>query len=280
MVGRSVRLTAPVPPAPVLGAPALVVERLTLARRGHRPVLEGLSLSVRGGEIVGVAGIEGNGQSELLGVLANPRAVFQRHAFGGRSLHATGRLEILGSDARSLAARAARALGFGLVPEDRHHQGLILAFDLVRNFVLGLHRDPAFCRRGVMRWGAATKRFAAAATAFDIRPRRPTALAKSLSGGNQQKIVVARELARDPRLLVCAQPTRGVDVGSIEFIHGKIIEARNAGTGVLLVSSSLEEILALSDRILVIYEGRITGEFRRGTASEPELGRYLGGAHA
>ncbi len=280
MVGRSVKLTAEAPPPPVPGAPALRLAGLTLSRRGERPRLDGLSLEVRAGEVVGIAGIEGNGQSELLALLADPRAHFHHHFIDRRAPRAHGALEILGKDARALTARAARGLGFGLIPEDRHQQGLILSFDLVRNFVLGLHREPVFSRGGLMRWGAARRRFAAAAEAFDIRPRTPSALAGSLSGGNQQKVVIAREFERRPRLLVCAQPTRGVDVGSIEFIHGKILEARNAGTGVLLVSSSLDEILALADRILVIFEGRITGEFGRGGTDEPTLGRYMGGGHA
>jgi simple sugar transport system ATP-binding protein len=269
MVGRAVRLTAEAPPAPVLGAPALKIDGVRLARRQGKPLLDGVSLTVRGGEIVGIAGVEGNGQSELLALLADPKG----HK-------ATGGVEVLGRDARKLPALAVRDLGYGLVPEDRHGQGLILGFDLVRNFALGLQRRAGFSRRGFLLWGAIGKKFAAAAEAFDIRPRAPQAAAKSLSGGNQQKVVIAREFARQPRLLVAAQPTRGVDVGSIEFIHAKILEARAAGAGVLLVSSSLEEVMALSDRILVLFEGRITGEFARGTTDEATLGRHMGGLHA
>lgn len=280
MVGRHVHLTVDVPPPPPLGAPALAVQHLTVSRRGEKPVLSDVSLAVHAGEIVGIAGVEGNGQSELLALLADPRDLFHPRWGAGRACRAQGTVDILGRPANTLPARLVRKLGVGLVPQDRQVQGLILNFDLLRNFVLGLHREAAFARAGVMKWGAIGRRFAQVAESFDIRPRIASAAAKSLSGGNQQKVVIARAFERQPRLLIAAQPTRGVDVGSIEFIHGKIMAARQTGAGVLLVSSSLEEVMALSDRILVMFEGRISAEFARGQADEATLGRFMGGAHA
>jgi simple sugar transport system ATP-binding protein len=279
MVGRAVRLTAEAPPPPRLGAPALAVERLTARRGRGKPALADVSLAVRGGEIVGVAGVEGNGQSELLAILSDPRAAFSARG-GRRRLHATdGTLAVLGADARRDSARRVLERGVGVVPEDRLHQGLVVDFDLTRNFALGLQRLPEFSWRGLVRGAALLRRTREVIARFDIRPTDPAALAGSLSGGNQQKLVIARAFERRPRLLICAQPTRGVDVGAIEMIHAQLLAARAAGTAVLLVSSSLEEIMALSDRIVVLYEGRIAGVFARGEADEARLGAAMGGAH-
>ncbi len=273
MVGRAVRLTAEVPPPPERRGPALTFAGLSLTRKGAtKATLTELSLEVQKGEIVGIAGVEGNGQSELLALITDPGAHFRRH--GG----AHGTLQILGKDVRQLTTREVRRLGVGIVPEDRHRQGLILGFALWRNFILGHHREVSVARGGFLSAKRARALYAHAAENFDVRPRDPELLASSLSGGNQQKIVIARELANTPQLFVCAQPTRGVDVGSIEFIHAKILAQREAGAGVLLVSSSLEEILALSDRILVMYDGRFVYETERGRTDEATLGRHMSGA--
>ncbi len=278
MVGRAVNLTVAPPPLPKLGGPGLKLVGVTLKARGApKPLLEGLTFEVARGEIVGICGVEGNGQSELLELVGEPRP----HFVGTlrRPLVATGQIEVLGQDVRALRARQLRRLGVGLVPEDRHRQGLILSFDLALNFLLGMQRTAEFCRFGFLRFTALGRRLKAAMERFDVRPAVPAALAASLSGGNQQKLVIARELDLAPSLFVCAQPTRGVDVGSIEFIHQQILATRARGAAVLLVSSSLEEVLALSDRILVFYEGRIAKSFQRGEASEATLGRFMGGAH-
>ncbi len=243
-------------------------------------MLDGLELEVRAGEIVGIAGIEGNGQNELLQLLLSPRPYFHARGLIGGKLKASGHCEILGQDSRGLTPRAVRGLGVGVVPEDRHRQGLVLPFSLAENFLLGQESDPRLTRHGWIRGRALRAATAAAIAAFDIRPADAAATAASLSGGNQQKLIMARELARSPRLLVCAQPTRGVDVGSIEFIHGQLLAARTAGCAVLLISSSLDEVMALSDRILVLYEGRFTAAFARGEADEAAIGRFMaGGRH-
>lgn len=279
MVGRSVALSvAPPKPSPQQGE-VLKVAGVTLGVRGSKPQLHNLSMSVARGEIVGIAGVDGNGQSELVKLLADPA----RYFFKGPSLHqnrprAMGELAILGHDARLLGAEHVRALGVGIVPGDRHREGMVLGFDLADNFLLGRHRTTPYAQHGLLQKKPLLRRLAQAMQDYDVRPRDPGALAKSLSGGNQQKIVMARELDAAPALFVCAQPTRGVDVGAVELIHGRILAARAAGAGVLLISSELSEIQALSDRILVMYEGRIMAEYARGEADDAVLGRHMGGA--
>ena len=165
-----------------------------------------------------------------------------------------------------------------VIPEDRQYEGLIGPFSLIENFALALHQSSRFSTRGFLRWkeidAVATKAF----EEFDVRPRNPDAKAFELSGGNQQKLIAAREFCRDVKLLIAAQPTRGVDIGATQFIHQQIMKARDAGAGVLLISSDLDEILALSDRVLVMFEGKITGEFKRSQVTERELGLRMAGA--
>ncbi len=275
MVGRAVALQVHIPPQPqTTDAPSLEVNRLTLPIRKGRARLNNLSLAVKPGEVLGIAGVEGNGQSELLQVLIDPRRFFKP---SGDQLQASGSVKMFGKDAMHLSARSVRDLGVGIVPEDRHKEGLLLPASVARNFLLGHHWTKEFSHMGFLRWKkhlAATK---AAIKEFDIRPDTPETPAGGLSGGNQQKVVIAREFWRSPSVFVFSQPTRGVDVGSIEFIHSKIIAARTAGHAVLLISSSLEEIIALSDRILVMYEGRINGEFNRGGCNEADIGKLMGG---
>jgi len=275
MVGRAVQLTAAKPTEPQLGAVALSCHQLSLGRKGEKPRLTGIDLTLRSGEILGIAGVEGNGQSELLDLLADPHEYFRRHDARAK-LNAHGQLNILGTDVRHMRPAAVRALGVGMVPEDRHRQGLLLDQDLTQNFLLGLAHEPEFSESGIIRSQRVQAKLREAIKEFDIRPASPSALARGLSGGNQQKLILAREFARKPKLLICAQPTRGVDVGAIEFIHERILAARNAGMAILLVSSSLEEILALADRIVVMYEGRLVGECQRGV-DEAKLGRLMGG---
>ncbi|MDR3605775.1 MAG: ABC transporter ATP-binding protein [Oligoflexia bacterium] len=236
MVGRKVNLRAEVPPPPQLGEAVLQVPEL--------------GFEVRAGEIVGIAGVEGNGQSELLAGL--PR-------------------------------------GFaGFIPEDRHREGLLLDRPVSESFVLGHQRRKPYGHRFCGIWmldrAAIETEYARAAEEYDIRPRSPQVNARDLSGGNQQKVIFAREMGlrggKAPELLVAAQPTRGVDVGAIELIHARMIQVRNEGTGVLLVSSELEEVMALSDRILVIYGGKIVARFARGEADEHKIGFYMGGGVA
>lgn len=278
MVGRSVSLTVAPPPAPKLGALALSLQGVTLGANGGRPKLNDVSLAVARGEIVGIAGVEGNGQDELLSLIASPGRVFGKNGDSHSRLKAVGDISILGQDARRLTNAGVRGLGVGIVAGDRHRQAMVLGFDLAANFLLGRQNRAPYGRGGLIHWGAVQAGVRAAIAAYDVRPSDSRALGKSLSGGNQQKIVMARELEGEPGLLVCAQPTRGVDVGAIELIHKRILAARENGAGVLLLSSELSEIQALADRILVMYEGQIVAQYRRGEADEKTLGQHMGGA--
>jgi simple sugar transport system ATP-binding protein len=270
MVGRKVVLNINVSPVHVRDELAMKVAALSLAGTvaGSRHKLSEVSFSVKRGEIVGVAGVEGNGQSELLQAILHPRDPLCR---------TSGTVWFLGEDVTHWEARDIRDLGVAVIPEDRQREGLLLERPVSENFLLGLQRSAAFSQGGVLN----SKNLLVAATQaeeeYDVRPRDLAIFARKLSGGNQQKLIVAREFQRKPRLLIAAQPTRGVDVGAIEFIHNRIVRARDEGAGVLLVSFELEDILTLSDRILVMYEGRIAAEFARGV-SERELGLKMAGS--
>jgi simple sugar transport system ATP-binding protein len=270
MVGRKVVLKIDVPLANRAPERALEVKNLTLAGApGSRHRLSDVSFSVHRGEIVGVAGVEGNGQTELLQAILHPRDPLCR---------SKGTISMLGADVTSWDARHIRDLGVAVIPEDRLQEGLLPEQSVADNFLLGLQHRPAFNRRGWLQLQAAADCAAKALEEFDVRPRDLTTAARQLSGGNQQKLIVAREFEKRPQLLIAAQPTRGVDVGAIEFLHRRIVRARDEGAGVLLISSELDEILTLADRILVMYEGRLVAEFQRGQASEQELGLKMGGS--
>ena len=270
MVGRKVVLNIAVPPAHPRAEPALEVTGLSLAGpAGSRHRLSEVSFTVRRGEIVGVAGVEGNGQSELLQALLHPRDSRCRTA---------GTIRFLGEDVTAWAPLRIRDLGVAVIPEDRLHEGLLLERPVSENFLLGLQRSAAFSRAGFLNLRGLAQAADRAITDYDVRPPDLTLPAGKLSGGNQQKLIVAREFQRQPRVLIAAQPTRGVDVGAIEFIHTRIVRARDEGAGVLLVSSELDEVLTLSDRILVMFEGGIVADFRRGGVTERELGLKMGGA--
>jgi simple sugar transport system ATP-binding protein len=245
MVGREVLLRVekkPAEPGPV----TFRVENLTASSDRGVPALRGVSFELRQGEILGIAGVEGNGQSELVEVLAGTR-----RATGGRVL--------LGDrDVTAFDARMERDSGIAHIPEDRRGTGLVLAYSIADNLVLGRQRAPAFSWHGMVLRISAIKAWAKRLVKeFDIRAGTIDVLARTLSGGNQQKIIVAREMGNRPRVLLAAQPTRGVDIGAIEFIHRRLVAERDEGTAVLLVSAELEEIRSLSDRIAVFYEGRI-----------------------
>lgn len=271
MVGRKVLLDMVVPPARPGTQPALEVRELTLqARPGStaRAVLSAITFTIRGGEIVGIAGVEGNGQSELLHALLDPRDPKCRTA---------GSIRVLGQEITTWPAQRIRALGVAVLPEDRLEEGLIPNWPLHENFLLGRQHQPEFERWGLLQMNAIHSAARRALEEYDVRPRDLELAAGRLSGGNQQKLVIAREFARTPGLLLAAQPTRGVDVGALEFVHGRIVRARDEGAGVLLISSELDEILALSDRILVLFEGRLVAEYSRGQVTERELGLRMGG---
>lgn len=270
MVGRQVLLSLGVAPAKPQPEPAIETVGLSVAGPPGSPSrLSEVSLKVRPGEIVGLAGVEGNGQTELLQSLLHPAEPRCRSA---------GTVRLLGRDVTNWRAGRIRELGVAVIPEDRLREGLLLDRPVAENFILGLQRSPEFSRAGFLRSGQALGAARRAVDEYDVRPRDLSLPAGKLSGGNQQKLIIAREFERQPRVLLAAQPTRGVDVGAVEFIHRRIVRARDEGAAVLLVSSELDEILSLSDRILVMFGGRIVAEFQRGQVSERELGLKMGGA--
>jgi ABC-type uncharacterized transport system ATPase subunit len=232
----------------------------------HGPALSDVSFAVRAGEIVGVAGIEGNGQTELVEALSGLRRISQ------------GTVEFNGRDITNFSARRLKELGIAHIPEDRHRRGLLLNSDLEENAVLGVHyRSPVAASTGFLNNSFIEKRTAEIIENFDVRPRNPKLAAKSLSGGNQQKLIIGREFELKPKLLLVSQPTRGVDIGAIEFIHRKLIELRDAGAAILLISAELEEVTALADRLLVMNEGKIVGEVDPKVTSVEEIGLMMTG---
>ncbi|MCP3162724.1 ABC transporter ATP-binding protein [Myxococcus qinghaiensis] len=230
------------------------------------PALRGVDLTVREGEIVGIAGVDGNGQRELAEVLT-----------GLRSLTA-GSGTLLGRPLKGLTPAEARARGVGHVPEDRLRRAVVKALSVEENIALGRHSGPPFAKGMWIDFAGRRERAQALLAAYDVRPPEPTLPLQALSGGNQQKVVVARELDARPRLLVVVQPTRGLDIGAVTQVHARLREARAQGTGVVLVSLDLEEVLALADRVYVLFEGRVTGQFTRPEYDERELGRRMLGA--
>ncbi|MBV8413477.1 MAG: ABC transporter ATP-binding protein [Alphaproteobacteria bacterium] len=270
MVGRKVRLDLAKAP-PQRGPVLLSAEHLGLVdRRGTRR-LDDINLALRGGEIVGVAGVSGNGQTELLQVLSGIRAP------------TGGRLVVCGREidaARPADPGEMRDLGLAHVPEDRLRQGLVAAFRAAESSILGYQKDPPFCRHYLIDGPAVTAHCAQLMERFDVRPREPALRSSGFSGGNQQKLVLAREMAQQPSVLLVGQPTRGVDIGAIEFIHRELVKRRDAGCAILVVSVELEEILSLSDRIVVMFGGRIVGDLPAANADERTLGLMMAGEHA
>jgi ABC-type uncharacterized transport system ATPase subunit len=264
MVGRDVLFRIEKDEASA-GEPLLEVSDLEVDDDRGLPALRGLSLQVRAGEIVGVAGVDGNGQSELV------------EAITGLRVPRAGTVRVGGRDITGAGVRGALVAGIGHIAEDRHRRGLILDFSLSENLALREYRRAPLSRLGLLSPKRMDQQARPLLDQYDVRGGRPDTLAGSLSGGNQQKVVIARELAEEPQVTIAAQPTRGLDVGAIEFVHGRLLEQRDAGRGVLLVSLELEEIRSLADRVLVIYEGRIVAELSP-EASDEELGvAMLGG---
>jgi ABC-type uncharacterized transport system ATPase subunit len=264
MVGREVLLRVEKPPAQV-GDTLLEVRGLQVNDERRLPAVRDVSFAVRAGEIVGIAGVEGNGQSELIEAITGLRKVEGGEvAVGGRVIqHAT--------------ARKMLNAGVGHIPEDRQRRGLVLEFSIAENIALHDYCYPPDSRWGWLFPRRLVQRARTLIREFDIRGGNPATRAAALSGGNQQKLVAAREVARDPKVLVAAQPTRGLDVGAIEYLHRRLVEERDKGRAILLVSLELDEIISLSDRILVMYEGRVVGE-HTGSVSEEEIGLEMLGA--
>jgi ABC-type uncharacterized transport system ATPase subunit len=269
MVGREVLLRVEKTPAKP-AATVLSVRDLSIAGPEGALRLDRISFDVRAGEIVGIAGVEGNGQTELVEALAGlvPNA------------RVSGSMTVGGRDITHLDARRRREAGIAHVPEDRHRRGLLLDFSLSENAILGVHyREPAVMGAGSVLLNEAGIRARAdhVIREFDVRPPNRSLPARALSGGNQQKLIIGREFELPPTLLLISQPTRGVDIGAIEFIHRKIIALRDAGCAVLLVSAELEEVTALADRLLVLHNGRVAGEVDPGRATHEEIGLLMTG---
>ena len=266
MVGRRVLLRVEKGEANP-GRVVLSVRNLTVKDSRGVTMVDNVSFDIRAGEIVGIAGVAGNGQSELLEAIAGIRKPV------------SGEILLDGQPIAGVDPAHLRQLGLAHIPEDRHHMGLVLKFEEYENSVLGYHRDPKYGKGPFLDLDAIRTDAEAKIEKYDIRPPNPRLKTANFSGGNQQKIVVAREIERDPKMLIIGQPTRGVDIGAIEFIHRRVIDMRDSGKAILLVSVELDEIRALSDRILVMFAGQVVGE-KSADTGEQTLGLMMAGIAA
>jgi simple sugar transport system ATP-binding protein len=268
MVGRSVNFTIDKKPS-VPKDVVLQIKDLTVIGSKGIPAVQNLSLDVRAGEIVGVAGVDGNGQAELVAAISGLLPV------------KSGNIFLKGKDITKMSIYHRNESGIGLVPEDRHKFGLVLDFRIDENIILKSFRKPRFSNKlGFLNFPAIYKHAEELITEFDIRAGRgPATFAKSMSGGNQQKVIIAREIDLSPELLVVSQPTRGLDVGAIEYIHRRIVEERDKGRAVLLVSFELDEILNLCDRIAAVSRGSVVGILPAAEADERRIGAMMAGVN-
>ena len=267
MVGRSVLLSVE---KSIASPKQIVLDVVGLSSDSDigLPSVREVNLTVRSGEIVGIAGVEGNGQRELVEALTGIRkSTATKFAINDENA--------IGADPHEI-----HSMHVGHVPEDREKDGLVGQYSIANNMVLNRFDEPEFSRRGIRNMDAVNSHATKLVKDFDVRTPSIKTPANSLSGGNKQKVVIARELSANPSLLIASQPTRGVDVGSIEFIHSQIISARDKGAAVLLVSAELDEVLGLSDRILVMYDGQIVAELEGASADRAEIGRLMAGGHA
>ena len=266
MVGREVDLDTK-KKAAKLGAETLVVKNLTVLDDRNQQMVDGISFSVNDGEILAIAGVQGNGQTELAEAI-----------LGLRKIH-SGSITVAGKDLTKSNVRQVLEAGVGYIPEDRKKDGLVGEFTIAENLMLDGSFGKPFAKGVQIDFAKRDEIASKLIQEFDIRTPSAGTLAKQLSGGNQQKVVVAREMSRDLRVLIASQPTRGVDVGSIEFIHEQIVAARDAGKTVVIISTELDEVLALADRIAVMYRGRIVGIVDAKTTRE-KLGKMMAGIAA
>lgn len=264
MVGRAIKFNVNKKPVEA-GEVALHIENLHVKDVRGVEVVKGLNLDVRKGEIFGVAGVDGNGQSEFLEAITGLRKIEE------------GKVVIEGKDVTNATPKAVRDAGMNNIPEDRNKRGLVQEFTVAENMVLHSYGEAPYSSKGILQEGPITSHADKLMESFDIRPRKSRYLAGDLSGGNQQKVILAREIDDDPDVLIAAQPTRGLDVGAIENIHQFLVQQRDKGRAVLLVSFELDEVMSLSDRIGIIYEGAITKTFNEGEADQKELGYYMAG---
>lgn len=267
MVGRKVKLVVD-KEEKTAGEVILKVADLECLDNRGLPALKKVNFEVKAGEIFAVAGVDGNGQTELVEVLTGLRK------------GTNGVIQFLGKDIMNAKTKTIIEAGLSHIPEDRHKRGLVLNHSLAENSILGNHDKAPYTKNGVMDYEVINEHCRNLIEEFDVRTPNETVLARSLSGGNQQKLIVARELVRDPELLIASQPTRGVDVGAIEFIHKRLVAERDKGKAVLLVSLELDEVMALADRIAVIYDGKIVGIVPGKGATEKELGIMMAGGNA
>jgi ABC-type uncharacterized transport system ATPase subunit len=264
MVGRGVELQvskAPAKPGPSI----LEVSDLTVMDESGRLAVERVSFEVRAGEILAVAGVQGNGQTELA------------EAITGHAIIVGGSIRILGMELTGASPKRILRAGVANIPEDRIRDGLVGDFTIAENLILDSHDEPPFSRGGALDWPAIRRASKERSSDFDIRAPSIEVSVKTLSGGNQQKVIVARELSRSIRLIIASQPTRGLDVGSIEYVHGRLVSARDSGAAVLLITAELDEVTALADRILVMYRGRLTGPFSAEKISRERIGLLMAG---
>jgi len=265
MVGRPVQLIVD-KKAHAPGEVVLEVKDLSIVDADGRTMVDHVSFNVRAGEVVGIAGVQGNGQTELVDALTGLRNSTR------------GSVALDGQDITSASPRVRHAKGIAHVPEDRQRQGLVGGLSVAENLVLTRYHDEEFSNGIIMDWPAAHRAAENLIAEYDVRTPSPDIEASTLSGGNQQKVIVARELSRPLRLSIAAQPTRGVDVGSIEYIHSRIIKERDTGTAVLIVSTELDEVMALSDRLLVMYRGKIVADLDPKVTSAMDVGLYMAGS--
>jgi len=263
MVGQEVEPAAVSPPSP--GAPLLVLDRVSTVRRGSGAALDRVSLELRAGEITGLAGVSGNGQSALAALIA------------GTEKPASGTLTVAGSAVVDWSPRAALAAGIARIPEDRHAVGTIGDMSVTENVIAERYRSDRFSSRGFLRWGVARDFARSIIADYDVKCPSPEARIRLLSGGNMQKLILGRALDPDPVVILAAQPTRGLDVGAVAYVHRKLVEARDRGAAVLLISEDLEEILALSDRVVVMSRGHLSTPSARGERSVRDLGELMAG---
>ncbi|MDH5371622.1 MAG: ABC transporter ATP-binding protein [Acidimicrobiia bacterium] len=264
MVGRPVELVV-AKEAGNPGAPVLEVEDLVVLDDRNHPNVDGVSFTVRAGEIVGIAGVQGNGQTELVEALTGLRSAL------------SGVVRLSGVDVTHDTPREIHSKSVAHVPEDRQRSGLVMTFTVAENMVLDSYYDEPFSRGIVMDWDLTREHARELVGEYDVRTPSIEVEARNLSGGNQQKVIVAREFSRDVKFTVASQPTRGLDVGSIEYIHGRIVKERDAGGAILIVSTELEEVMALSDRILVMFRGKIVAERRPDETDTTQLGLFMAG---
>ena len=266
MVGREVSFEVKKGPANPTDV-VLKIEKLNVLNSRKLPAVKDLNLEVRAGEVLCIAGIDGNGQSELIQAITGLRKV------------ESGKILFEGKNIENESIRNRTLLGIGHIPEDRHKHGLVLDFSVEENFVLQNYFEEPYSVKGIINRGAVRAYSEKLIEIFDVRSGRGSITeARSMSGGNQQKAIIAREIDRSPKLLIAAQPTRGLDVGAIEYIHERLIAERDAGKAILLMSLEMEEVLSVSDRIAVIYEGEIVGIVDAKETDENELGLMMSGS--